>query len=141
MSDCVVDTSVAVKWVLPEPDSADAVRVVADVTTSGGRLRMLDLAVIEGANVIWVRVHRQLITPTQANTALQLLQSTPVLLEPAHPFLPDAFALAVRFDIAVYDALFVAAVQHHNCDGVTADEPLVRVIGATFPSIKLLRNW
>lgn len=141
MSDCVVDTSVAVKWVLPEPDSAQAARVVVDVTRAGSRLRMFDLATVEAANVLWVRVHRRLITPAQATTALQLLQQSPVQVESAVPLLSSAFALAVQFDIAVYDALFVATVQHLGCDGVTADGPLVQAVGAAFPSIKLLRNW
>jgi hypothetical protein len=45
MSDTVVDSSVAAKWILPEPDSAQADRLIAEValkgeTSSGGWQRL-----------------------------------------------------------------------------------------------------
>lgn len=141
MGDCVVDTSVAFKWVVPEADSADAVRVFAGVTATGGTLHLLDIARVEAANVIRTRVRRRLLAAAEADDAFAALQRLPTRTQPALPLLPAAFALAVRFDIAVYDALFVAAVQHLGCDGVTADGPLVRAVGAAVPAIKLLRDW
>ena len=47
MSDTVVDSSVAAKWVLPEPDSAHAKRLIAEVALKGERLIVLDLAFVE----------------------------------------------------------------------------------------------
>jgi predicted nucleic acid-binding protein len=55
--------------------------------------------------------------------------------------LPPAFAIATQFDVAVYDALFVAAARDLGIGGVTADEPLMRAVGATYPELRLLRNW
>jgi len=141
VADCVVDTNVALKWVLHEPDSAAAGRVTSDVATAGGVLFFLDLALVEAVNVIWLQFHRRLCTEARARTSLADLHLLPVKIIDVRPHLDDAFDLALRFDIAVYDACFVAAVTRLGCPGVTADVPLVRKVSSTIPSIKLLKNW
>jgi len=52
MSDMVLDSSVVAKWVLPEPDSAQAQRLISEVAIQGERLIVLDLAFTEVANAI-----------------------------------------------------------------------------------------
>ena len=141
MNDWVVDSSVVAKWVLSEPDSAQALRVVTDTATAGGLLSVLDLAVVEVANVIWTRYHRHLLTLAEAQQALSLLQQAAVRVVPCLSLLTPAFAIAAQFDVAVYDALFVAAARDLGIGGVTADEPLMRAVGATYPELRLLRNW
>ena len=141
MSDWVVDTNVLVKWVLPEADSALALRVAADTATAGGTLFALDLAMIEAANVIWTKLHRKLVTLPEARQALTLLQNISVRITASLPMLAKGFEVAAQFDIAVYDALFVIGVRERGIGGVTADEPLVRAVSAAYPEIKLLRNW
>src|SRR6266849_4261685 len=54
-SDVVVDSCVAVKWVISEADSAQADRIRQEVPAKGGRLIGLDLAFNEVANAIWKR--------------------------------------------------------------------------------------
>jgi hypothetical protein len=49
---------VAAKWILPEVDSPQADRVIAEVALKGERLIVLDLALIEVANAIWKLHHR-----------------------------------------------------------------------------------
>ena len=62
-------------------------------------------------------------------------------MEPAVQLLDLAFEIAVKYDRAVYDALFVALVQKMGVKGVTADEPLFNMTHADFPQIVLLRDW
>jgi DNA polymerase III alpha subunit len=62
MPDVVADRCAVAKWVLTEADTAKALQVVADVTGSGGRLDVLDLAFPEVANAIWKQLHRGLLT-------------------------------------------------------------------------------
>lgn len=141
MADCVVDTSVAIKWILVEPDSPLADQVSNDVLSSGGTLHFLDLARIEALNVIWLQFHRRLVPESVVRTAVAKLNRSPVKILDSTPLLGDAFDLALQFDIAVYDACFVAAVKQLGCPGVTADVPLVRKVGAAYPTIKLLKDW
>ena len=139
--DLVVDTSVAVKWVLAEPDSGTAAQVVADVRLATGRLLILDLALIEAANVIWVRQHRGLLTAGEATSALDLLRQAPVEVVAALPLLPAALQIAMQFGIAVYDAVFVTAVHQIGGRGVTADLRLSRTVAVSYPSILSLVDW
>jgi predicted nucleic acid-binding protein len=141
MSDTVVDSSVVAKWILPEPDSAQAQRIVSDVAGAGERLIVLDLAFIEVANAIWKRHHRGLATLDEARQLLDELLRSPVHVEPAGRLLAPAFEIAARYDRAVYDALFVALARDLQSRGVTADEPLYRAVHADFPEIILLRDW
>ena len=141
MSDWSVDSSVVAKWVLAETDSAQALRVVADTLANGGQLFVLDLALVEATNVIWTRYHRRLLSLAEARQSLTLLQQAAVKTVAAVPLLNVAFDIAAQFDVAVYDALFVAAARHLGVGGITADEPLVRAVSNAYPEIKLLRNW
>ena len=141
MTDTVVDSSVVAKWILPEPDSAQADRLIAEVALKGERLIVLDLALVEVTNAIWKLHHRGLATLDEARQFLDKLLRTPVNLEPAVRLLKPALEIAAPYDRAVYDALFVALCQDLGLQGVTADEPLYNAIHTDFPQIILLRNW
>jgi predicted nucleic acid-binding protein len=141
MSDHVVDSSVVAKWILPEPDSSQAQRLISEVALKGERLIVLDLASVEVANAIWKLHHRHLITLDEARQFLDKLLRVPVHVEPAVRLLKPALEIAAKHHRAVYDALFVALSQDLGLQGVTADEPLYQAIHADFPQIILLRNW
>lgn len=57
MSDVVVDSSVVAKWIIAEPDSPQAQRLISEVALKGDRLIVLDLAFVEVANAIWKLHH------------------------------------------------------------------------------------
>ena len=141
MSDTVVDSSVAAKWILPEPDSPHADRLIAEVAQKGERLIVLDLAYVEISNAVWKRHYRGLATLDEARQFLDKLLRSPVHVEPANRLLKPALEIAAKYDRAVYDALFVALCQDLGLQGVTADEPLYNVIHTDFPQIIVVRNW
>ena len=74
MSDIVVDSSVVAKWILPEADSARALRLTTDVPAAGGRLFVLDLILPEVGNAIWKSQRQKLITLAEARKALVVLK-------------------------------------------------------------------
>lgn len=141
MSEIAVDSSVVAKWILPEPDSSQADRLIVEGALKGDRLVVLDLAIVEVTNAIWKRHHRGLATLDEARTFLAKLLQSPVRVEPANRLLNPALEIAAKYHRAVYDALFIALSQDLGVPGVTADEPLYNVIHADFPRIVLLRNW
>lgn len=140
MSDIVLDSSVIAKWLLPEPDSAQAQQLISRSVNGGHRLIILDLAFPEVANAIWKRQRRGLITLPEAKNLLAALQRGPVNIQPAIPLLFNAFEIAIKYDRAVYDALFIALANDRHLQGVTADEPLYNAVHKDFPNITLLRN-
>ena len=141
MSDVVVDSSVIAKWFVPEPDSVLAQRVMTDTLAAGGRLIVLDLIFVEVTNVIWKKYRQKRITLAEARESLVDLMNCPLNAEPAARLLDPALELAMKYDRAVYDALFVALAQDLGVKGVTADQPLYNAMHADFPQIMLLRDW
>lgn len=141
MSDVVVDSSVVTKWVLPESDSAQAHRLMAETIRNGKRLVVLDLVFPEVTNAIWKHHHRKLITLDQARQYLADLFACPTHVEAARSLMPFALEIAATHGRAVYDAAFVALAQALALPGVTADEPLYNSVHSTFPQIVLLRDW
>jgi len=141
MSDVVVDSSVVAKWILPESDSAQAQRLLDETAASGDRLIVLDLVFPEVTNAIWKRCRQRHITSTEAAALVGALVKLPVVIEPAIPLLPQALDIAVKYDRAIYDALFVTLAQRLRLKGVTADEPLHNAVRMDLPQIQLLRGW
>ncbi len=66
----VVDASVALKWVLQEPDSPAAERLAR----SGEELLVPDFWLNEVCNVLWLQARRKLLTPQEAREGLALLR-------------------------------------------------------------------
>src|SRR5437773_8362463 len=108
MSDTVVDSSVVAEWILAEPDSAQAQRLIPEVALKGERLIVLDLVFVEVTNAIWKLHHRGLATLDEVRQLLDKLLRIPVHDEPAVRLLKPALEIAAKYDRAVYDALFVA---------------------------------
>lgn len=81
MKDTVVDSSVVAKWILPEPDSNQAQRLIAEAATAGTQLIVLDLVFPEVANAIWKRQRQGLITVPEAAAFLDALLGAPVRVE------------------------------------------------------------
>lgn len=141
MSDTVVDSNIVAKWILGEPDSAQAQRLISEVALQGDRLIVLDLAFVEVTNAIWKLYHRGLATLDETRDFLDKLLVSPVHVEPANRLLKPALEIATKYDRALYDALFVALAKELGLQGVTADEPLFNAVHAAFPQIILLRDW
>jgi predicted nucleic acid-binding protein len=140
MSDYVIDSSVVAKWVLPEADSASAHKLIDASLATESQLLVLDLVFPEVANAIWKQHHRHIITSPQARKMFKELDAFPLTVVPARNLLAAALEIAMEYDRAVYDALFVALTVDHGTQGVTADEPLYNVIHKDYPQIVLLRN-
>jgi predicted nucleic acid-binding protein len=141
MNDTVVDSSAVAKWIIAEPDSSQAQRLLSEAALQGKRLIVLDLVFVEVANAIWKLHHRGLATLDEARLFLDKLSNVSVDIQAACALLKPALEIAAKYDRAVYDALFVALCQNLGLAGVTADEPLYKAIHNDFPQISLLRNW
>ncbi len=117
MNGCVVDASVALKWVLDEEGSEAAAALL-----DGRRLFAPPLLATEAANALWVAARRGQITGAEAEDALDLIlrapfQPVPSGLDPAR----RAMALARLLDHPVYDCVYLALAIALECPVVTAD--------------------
>jgi predicted nucleic acid-binding protein len=141
MADAAADSSVMVKWVLPEPDSPRAEQFGTEALRAGGRLVVLDLAFTEVANALWVQFRRQRLTAAEVARHYGLFLNRPLDVAASLPLVPRAIDSATRYNVPVYDALFVALTADRGITGMTADEPLWRAVHADHPQIQLLRLW
>ncbi len=141
MSDLAVDSCVAAKWIIAEADSVQALQVFDDTVRAGGKLVVLDLALVEITNVIWKRFHRGLASAVETETMFSDLLGLPCTVVPAARYLARSLQIARSHGRSVYDALFVALSEDLGFPGVTSDVPLYRAVCPDFPNIRLLRDW
>jgi predicted nucleic acid-binding protein len=117
MNTLVIDASIAIKWVIEEAGTAQALALRRRAT-----LIAPDLLVAECANVLWKKVRRQEILKEEAVLAARLLQGSSIELLPTRSLLEPATRLAVELDHPAYDCLYLALAIEKDCPFVTADE-------------------
>jgi predicted nucleic acid-binding protein len=114
----VVDTSVAVKWVVPDDETEGGTDAALALLEEG--LLAPDLLLAEFGNVMWKKLRRGQIEVQQAFDALRILP-TIVSVVPTGPYLDKAFEIAVALDHPVYDCIYLALAINEDCRMVTAD--------------------
>jgi predicted nucleic acid-binding protein len=114
----VVDASVAIKWVVPEPGSDAALALLR------GRLLAPDLLIAECANILWKKARLGEHTQAEALVAARLLEHTDIELAPIRPLLQRATELSIALRHPAYDCFYLALAETRGCPLVTADERL-----------------
>ena len=124
MNSFVVDASVAVKWYLPEPHSADADRLLA------GAYRLLapDLIVSEVGNILWKRTMRSELSVSKAKSIMAAFAELPLTLLPANALAENAMTIAFALKRTFYDSIYLALAMTADCSLVTADRKLFDAI-------------
>ncbi|WP_379651702.1 type II toxin-antitoxin system VapC family toxin [Teichococcus aestuarii] len=133
----MVDASIAIKWVIEEPGTAEALAL------RRYQLAAPDLLVPECANILWKKVRRKELSEAEALLAARLLERAEIDLAPMRPLLESATRLAVALDHPAYDCLYLALAQSIGSDFITADERLctkVRERGVPVRAIGLIAS-
>lgn len=125
MSRLVVDASVVVKWVVPEPGHEVAAMLLRPGSEGGEPLLAPDLVIAESCNAVAKKVGREITCDEAAEMISQLLRA-PINLIPCRQLALPALAIARDYSIHFYDALYVAAARHSGLPLLTADVVLVR---------------
>ena len=131
----VLDSSVALKWVLPEPDSPKAIRLRDDFHHAVHELIAPDVFPIAVGHGL-TRAERQLrIKPPNGWVGWQTIMSDCPALSPSIPLMPRAYAISSAMRVGVYDCLYVALAEREGCELVTADDKLLKNLQKQFPFI------
>ena len=124
----VIDASVAIKWYVPELGSQEA----AAVLDREEFLIAPDLLAAEFGNVLWKKVRKGELAQAEATEIIAVFTSSgSIALRPVSVYLSAAFDLAIRWNLTVYDALYLAVAIEESCPLVTADETLGRGLRGT----------
>jgi predicted nucleic acid-binding protein len=121
VSALVVDASVAVKWVIEEEGTEQAL-----IVRRQGSLRAPELIVAECANILWKKVRRAEILRDEALLAAGLLEAADIEIVPTRSLLEAATRMAIELDHPAYDCLYLSLAVQADCRFVTADERFVR---------------
>lgn len=102
----VVDTSVAIKWVVAEDRRVEAREILA----SGFLLEAPDLLMLEAANALRKKVRARQIGIDQMNAGIELIRES-VGFQNTRVFFDEAMALSAELDHSIYDCWFLACVR------------------------------
>ena len=122
MTPLVVDASVALKWVLVEPDSALAETVLFSPLIAPDWWR------IEVANGLWKALDLGQIDLEEARAGLARFADVAVATEDGPGLLDEAMILAARLHHAVYDCLYLALAIRRDTRMVTADSKFMKAL-------------
>lgn len=124
MRAAVVDASVAVKWLVHEPDSDAAIRLASfDLTAPS-------LLLAECANALWAKVQRRELDPGQAREGNDALRVSSVKLVPLSEVIDRAMELALELQHPIYDCCYLAVAIRDSVPIVTADRRFIHVLRA-----------
>jgi predicted nucleic acid-binding protein len=133
----VVDASLALKWVLDEPDSIAAVQLLNSWTNQATKVIAPALLTYEIANTLHRQVIKGKITYDEAKQGLEDIYATGILLTflRYEDISVRALKFAQDFQLpATYDAHYLALAQYENCGYWTADTRL-------WNAVKGKLNW
>jgi predicted nucleic acid-binding protein len=133
----IVDASVALKWLVVEENTAQAVELLR----SGSDLFAPRLIVDEVANALWKKCRQQYLKPSEALERIRLLpRYFKGLLD-----MSDAdvvLDMAIAIDHPVYDCFYLQAARDRGLPLVTADQSLMRK-ASSIPGVTMhdLSQW
>ena len=136
MKICVVDASVAAKWLLPAAGEGlldQANRLAALHVRRELQLLAPDLIEAELGNVLWKSVRRNRISRTEAGNSLRNFAALAIQVVPTSDLLDQALQIAVDCDRSFYDSLYITLALSTKTELITADERLVNALASRFP--------
>jgi predicted nucleic acid-binding protein len=113
----VIDASIAVKWVVEEDGTPEALAL-----RQTAKLIAPELLVAECANILWKKVQRNELSTQEALLAARLLQGAEIELLPTRSLLEAATKISIEIGHPAYDCVYLALAVQNKCPFVTADE-------------------
>lgn len=137
----VVDSSVAIKWFIPQNYSLEANKILSAYEVNKLTLIAPDLIYAEIGNIVWKIQRFQGLNQEYAQNIIDLFQKIQINIISTDELLRDAYDFAVKYQRSVYDSLYIVLSLRENCRFVSADEKLYNAIHQNIVNIKLLKDW
>jgi predicted nucleic acid-binding protein len=136
----VVDASVAVKWLLDEPGTDHAMRLLEGWAEEHSEIVAPSLLVVEVGNVLLQRTRRGQLDAAQLEVALRGLGDIPIaIVAETAASTTNALTLAHAFGLsALYDAIYLQLAKDLECAFWTADQRLVHSLQGKLAWVHLL---
>jgi predicted nucleic acid-binding protein len=121
----VVDASVAVKWVIPEDYSEEALMLLRDHLEGRVEAYAPGMMLVEAASALRRYVLRGILGGDKALQALGLIRKAGVSLVGDGDLAGEALRLSLELGVTVYDAAYLALAARLGAVFYTADEKLL----------------
>jgi predicted nucleic acid-binding protein len=141
MTDLVIDSSVAIKWFVPEPYSNEARRILDGYRSGALSFLAPDLINAEFGNIVWKKRMFQGLGADDAEAVITEFGKVSLAITPTAGLLEEAYRLAVAHQRTVYDSLYLALAIRESCQFVTADERLANALSSAQPTVVWLGSW
>lgn len=132
----VLDSNIAIKWVLPESDTGKALVLRDDFLKQVHELIAPDVFPVEVAHALSKAERRGTIPQFESIVKLADVLAVAPTLHSYLPLLSRAIEISTQARIGVYDCLYVALAEQERCELITADARLVKSL-AGFPIVDL----
>ena len=127
MTHLVVDGSVAVKWLVDEPQ-ADAANRLLDPRFE---LHVPRLMAIEVANALRRKVERGEVEASEVTARIAFVHEAPLYWADDETIASDALRIALAISHSIYDCVYLALAHHLGARVVTADMKFMRRVAPT----------
>jgi predicted nucleic acid-binding protein len=131
----VLDSSVAIKWVLAEAESAKAIRLRDEYRNGIHVLLAPDIFPSEIANGLVSAERQRRIQKGEAAIFLNDVLSAAPVLHDSSLLLIRAMEIALSTKKAVYDCLYLSLAEAEGCELLTADDQFARGLRSVYPFI------
>jgi predicted nucleic acid-binding protein len=121
----VLDSNIAIKWVLPESDTPQALALRDAYQKQDHELIAPDIFPVEVGHALTKSERRGLLPQAESILRLTDVLNFSPLFYSYLPLLPRAMEISSQARIGLYDCLYVALAEQENCELVTADARLV----------------
>lgn len=141
MKKVVVDSSVAIKWFVPQPYSTEARTILNGYQNGTLAILAPDLIYAEVGNIVWKLQRFQDLSQEDADDILDAFKEIEFEITALSSLLADAYRLAVDYQRTVYDSLYIALSLQQKCPFVTGDRKLVNSVSNSLPNVIGIEQW
>lgn len=127
----VLDTSVAIKWYLPEERDEEARELLSLLEAGEIELLAPDTIQPEFFNAIWQQYRRDVLERKRVWSIWEWFVEAPVSFFEIDPLMSRAARIAYETGVIVYDALFLALAENAETIMITDDNRLLRTLEGT----------
>ena len=141
MTEFVVDASVAIMLLFPEPLSAQAIALFRDAQRLGRRIVAPHVLPFEATNAIRRQMRRERLSLDEALESLEDFLTLPINLVIDHDLHRSALRLTEAHSLGGHDAHYVALAQRLGCEFWTADERIRRAVAGQLDFVRFIGDY
>lgn len=127
----VLDTSIAVKWYLPEDLHDKAISLLRHAEARTIELLAPGTIQPEFFNALWWQHRREGLPLDSVRDLWKQFALDPVVLYAPEDLMPQAAEIALQTRVIIYDALFLALAESAETVVITADGKLLKALEST----------